>query len=95
MAKKKNPVYEDMEWLYQQPQFRRFMLRMFEECEVFTEGYVAGDTHATARSLGRRSKALELYGQLMHEHFEWYVVMMREARNEKEEKRLDIEQQSE
>jgi len=89
MVRKRNPEKDDLEWLLPQVQVRRFLLQMFEECSVFTDSYVVGDTHASARESGRRAKALELYGRVMYEHFEWYVVMMREARNERDEKAVD------
>lgn len=95
MSRKKDPRKDDLEWLLQQVQFRRFLLQMFEECSVFTDSYVTGDTHASARESGKRAKALELYARVMYDHFEWYVVMMREARNERDEKDVDLTSVSE
>lgn len=95
MAKKQTPK-DDLDMLLQDVRFRRFILQMLDECGVHNDVFVAGDPLATARESGKRAFALNLYRRLMNEHFEWYVVAMREARGEQDdEKAIDFSSVSE
>jgi hypothetical protein len=95
MAKKRSERTEDMAQLLQIPSFRRFLMNMFEQCGIFNDIYVSGDTHATARESGKRVKAMELYSEVMREHFIWFDIMLREWNTGAEEKAIDIEKESE
>lgn len=56
---------------------RKFFLDIMEDCKVFSDPIVAGDTHSTYYMLGRQSVGKQILAEVQ-KFSELYVLMMNE-----------------
>ena len=97
MAKLRKPMpKDDLGEVLQSFSGRRFLTRLFDECGVFADPYVRGDTHATARETGRKSWAIGLFNEVMSEHSDLFLLLLRERTNKvDDDKVIDNDKESE
>lgn len=97
MRKQRETPHDDFEEVLQSVAGRRFIWRLFDECGIWNEPYVKGDPVETGRQCGMRSWAMGLWRELQAHHFDLFQIMVREAHNDTEEvkKQLDSDKESE
>ena len=89
--KRKTTISDDFEEILQSAAGRRFIWRLIDECGIFNDPYVKGDPVETARQCGLRGWAMGLFRELQANHFELYQIMIREAHNEGEDRKKDLD----
>lgn len=91
MKQKKATPSSDLAEVLESAAGRRFVWRLIDECGVFGDPYVKGDPIATARETGRKSWAINLFSEVMSEHFDLFQIMLREHSMDRDDKQKSVD----